>query len=86
MSRSLAATLLHIVGYPVAIAVIARLRPVFRERRKRWFAAHEAAVACIVAGWALRGRAGGVAINGAWLVIAAAGWVITGRRRPGAVG
>lgn len=66
------ATLLHVVGYPVAIVVIARWVPVVRERRWRWFLAHQAAVAAIVAGWAIRGRWPAVLINGAWWLIAAA--------------
>jgi hypothetical protein len=76
---------LWIVGYPVAIAIIARWVPVVRQRRLRWFVAHEAAVAAIVAGHALRGGrdgAQGVAVNGAWLVAAAVWYVVGGRRRP----
>jgi hypothetical protein len=68
-------------GYPVSIVVISRFVPVVRERRFRWFAAHEVAVAAIVAGWALDGNGGAVAINGSWLVIAAA-WYGLGGRHP----
>jgi hypothetical protein len=70
---------LHVVGYPVAVAVIVRWIPVVREQRLRWFLAHQAGVAAIVAGWAIRDRASGVAINGAWFVIAAA-WYLSKRR------
>jgi hypothetical protein len=67
-------------GYPVAIAVIARFVPVVRERRLRWFAAHEAAVSAIVAGHALRPDTRGVVVNGAWLVAGTAWYVLGGRR------
>lgn len=77
--------LLFIVGYPVAIAVIVRWVPVVRERRTSWFISHQLAVAAIVAGHALRENSGGVVVNGAWLVIAAA-WYglahLSRRRRP----
>ena len=57
---------LHVVGYPVAIVVIARLKAVFRERRTSWFLAEEAATAAIVAGWALVGRWPAVVVNAVW--------------------
>ena len=69
------------LGYPTAIAVLTRWIPVVREQRTRWFAAHQAGVAAIVAGWAIRGRTQGVIINGAWFVIAAF-WYLSRRRRP----
>lgn len=75
-----AATALHILGYPIAIAVIVRFVPVVRERRTRWFLAHQAGVAAIVAGWLLRGDTRGAAVNGTWFVIAAAWYAIGGRR------
>ena len=75
------ATVLHVLGYPTAIAVLTRWIPVVREQRDRWFAAHQAGVAAIVAGWAIRGRTQGVIINGAWFVIAAF-WYLSRRRRP----
>ena len=65
------ATALHVVGYPVAVVVIARFVPVVRARRVRWFVAHELAVAAIVVGWLLRGRPGAAAVNAAWLATAA---------------
>ena len=77
--RNAVALALFAVGYPVAVVVIVRWLPVVRERRVSWFAAHEAAVSAIVVGQALRMRARGVIINGAWLVIAALWWVL----RPG---
>ena len=72
---------LFVVGYPTAIAVIARWVPVVRERRTKWFVVHQAAVAAIVAGQALKGNGPGVVINGAWFVVAA-GWYFSRRRRP----
>ena len=77
--RNAIAIALFVVGYPVAIVVIARWLPVVRERRSRWFAAHEAAVAAIVIGHALRSRTRSVIINGTWLVIAAL-WYVLGPR------
>ena len=73
---------LHMVGYPVAVLVIARLRAVFRERRTSWFLAEEAATAAIVAGWAVVGRWPAVVVNALWAVGLAVAWVVTGRRRP----
>jgi hypothetical protein len=71
---------LHVVGYPVALVVIARLRAVFRERRTAWFLAEEAATAAIVAGWAIVGRWPAVVVNALWGVGLAIAWVLTGRR------
>ena len=65
------ATALHVVGYPVAVVVIARFVPVVRDRRVRWFVAHQLAVTAIVAGWLLRSRPGAAAVNAAWLGAAA---------------
>ena len=73
------ATALHLVGYPVAVVVIVRFVPVVRERRLRWFVAHEAAVGAIAAGWVLRGRWGSAAVNAAWAGVAAA-WYVKCRR------
>ena len=70
---------LRLVGYPAALFVIVRWIPVVRQRLGTLFLVHEAAVAAIVAGWALVPRWSGVAVNGAWGVIAA-GWYL--RRRP----
>jgi len=70
-------------GYPVSIVVIARWLPVVRERRIKWFVAHEAAVAAIVAGWALDDNQRAVAINGTWLVVAAAWYALGSHRRAG---
>lgn len=82
MSRpEVVATALHVVGYPTAIVVIVRFVPVVRERRARWFAIHQAGVAAIVVGWALRGDGRAVAVNGAWFVVAAAWYALGGRRR-----
>ena len=77
--RTLGVALL-VVGYPVAVGVLARLRPVLRERRRPWFLALEAAMLLICAGWALIGRAIGPIVNGAAFVAFAVAWVTTGRR------
>ena len=71
MSRDSAAVALFVVGYPTAIVVIARWVPVVRERRTKWFVIHQAAVAAIVGGQALKDNTQGVVINGAWFVVAA---------------
>ncbi|HUR17769.1 MAG TPA: hypothetical protein VMZ51_02385 [Acidimicrobiales bacterium] len=68
-------TALFGVGYPTSIVVLTRIAPVVRERRVGWFVAHQAAVAAIAAGWAVKGRAGGVVVNGAWLAVATAWWM-----------
>jgi hypothetical protein len=68
-----------VLGYPVALGVLARLRPVFRERRRTWFLALEVAMLLISLGWLLLGRAIGPIINGAALVAFAVAWVRTGR-------
>ncbi len=71
---------LHMVGYPVALLVIARLRAVFKERRTSWFVAEEAATAAIVAGWVIEGRRSAVVVNSAWGVGLAVAWFLTGRK------
>ncbi len=68
------------IGYPVAIAMLARLRPVLAERRVWWFAALEAAMASIVVGWLLHGRPLAALFNGAGLTGFAMAWLISGRR------
>ncbi|MGQ0615519.1 MAG: hypothetical protein ACT4PW_00760 [Acidimicrobiia bacterium] len=72
------ATGLHIVGYPISIALAARFVPIVRRRQLTQFLAHEAAVGAVVAGWMLRDRFSGVAVNGTWLVGAAV-WYARGR-------
>jgi len=72
--------LLQLAGYPVSLVVIARWVPVVRERRWRWFAAHQAGMAAIVVGWLLRGKAAPVALNGSWLVVASFWYGLGGRR------
>ena len=69
---------LRLLGYPAALFVIVRWLPVVRQRLTRLFVLHEAAMAAIVAGWALVPRWSGAAVNGAWGLIAAA-WYL--RRR-----
>lgn len=76
-----AAVLLLVVGYPVALVVIARWVPVVRERRAGWFLAHSAAVAAITVGWALR-RPPAALPNAAWLVASTVWYRWGGRRSP----
>ncbi len=71
---------LFAVGYPVSVVVITRFVPVVRQRRVRWFAAHQLGVAAIVTGWVVERQWPAVAFNGAWLVAATAWWVAAGRR------
>lgn len=71
---------LLVIGYPLALGVLTRLRPVLAERRVRWFVALEAATAAITAGWLLHGRLVPAVLNGAALVGFATAWFITGRR------
>ncbi len=59
---------LFAVGYVTAIAVIARFTRVVRGRHFGWLIVHHLAVACIVAGWAMRASWVAVGINSAWLV------------------
>jgi hypothetical protein len=77
--KGAAAWLALLVGYPVALVVITRWVPVVRERRWRWFAAHQAGMAAIVAGCLLRGRGSAAALNAAWLVVATA-WYVLGAK------
>lgn len=78
--RNVTAIVLLVIGYLVALAVLARLKPVLAERRLWWFVALEGATASIVAGWLLHGRPAAALFNGAALVGFAVAWVITGRR------
>lgn len=71
---------LFVVGYPTSVAVISRFVPVVRQRRVRWFAAHQLGVAAVVAGWAVERQWVSVAFNSAWLVSATAWWVVGGRQ------
>jgi hypothetical protein len=74
------ASLLLLIGYPLAVSVLVRLRCVLAERRVRWFAALEAATASITVGWVLHGRPLPAVVNGAAFVGFAAAWLITGQR------
>lgn len=71
---------LLVIGYSMALGVLARLRPVLVERRIRWFLALEAATASITAGWLLRGRPLPAVVNGAALVGFAIAWYVTGQQ------
>lgn len=74
-------SVLLVIGYSMALGVLARLRPVLAERRVRWFLALEAATASIIAGWLLRGRPLPAVLNGAALVGFAIAWFVTGQRQ-----
>jgi hypothetical protein len=80
VSTDAAATALFAVGYPTSIAVILRFVPVVRERRWKWFAAHQLAVAAIVTGWALKGDRRAVAVNSSWLAVSTVWYALGGRR------
>ena len=73
-------SMLLIIGYPLALAVLARLRPVLAERRVWSFAVLQAATASITAGWLLHRRPLPAAVNGTALVGFAIAWLITGHR------
>ena len=51
IGNDVTASVLLVIGYPLALGVLARLRTVLAERRVWWFAALEAATASIAAGW-----------------------------------
>lgn len=80
LSDDVTASVLLVIGYPLALGVLSRLRPVLAERRVWWFVALEAATASITAGWLLRGRPLPAALNGAALAGFAIAWLITGQR------
>jgi hypothetical protein len=84
VSTDAAAAALFVFGYPTSIIVIARFVPVVRERRWKWLAVHDLAVAAIVAGWALKGDRRAVVINSTWLVAANIWYALGGRRRASA--
>lgn len=77
---SVTAVVLLVIGYPVALAMLVRLKPVLAERRVWWFVALEAAMASIVVGWVLHGRPPAALLNGTALAGFAIAWLITGRR------
>jgi hypothetical protein len=68
------AAALHLAGYPVASAIIARFVPVVRDRHARWFTAHQAAMVAICVGWAVVGSWAQVVANGLWVAAAAVWW------------
>lgn len=74
------ASVLLMIGYPLALVVLARLRPVLAERRVWWFVVLEAATASVTVGWLLHGRRVPAALNGAALLGFAIAWLITGQR------
>ena len=51
---------LLVVGYPASVAVLVRILPVLRERRRRrWFGVLVAGLSCLTVGWAPAAPAGG---------------------------
>lgn len=68
------AVALHLAGYPVACAVIARFVPVVRERHAAWFATHQAAMVAICVGWAITGSWAQVGANALWVAGAGVWW------------
>jgi len=74
------ATLLLVIGYPLALGVLTRLRSVLAGRRVWWFVALEAATASITAGWLLHGRLLPATVNAAALAGFAVAWLVTGLR------
>lgn len=77
---SVMAAVLLLIGYPLALAVLTRLRSVLTERRVWWFAALEAATVTVAAGWLLHGRLLPAAVNGAAFVGFVIAWLVTGQR------
>lgn len=74
------ASVLLVVGYAVALVVLARAPVVLRERRWRWFVALEGATGAVIVGYVLLGNRLGVALNILNLLVIAVLWGWTGRR------
>jgi hypothetical protein len=77
---NMTASVLLVIGYPLALGVLTRLRPVLAERHVWWFVVLEAATASITAGWLLHGRPLPAAVNGAALAGFAIAWLVTVER------
>ena len=73
------ASMLLVIGYPVAVGVLARLGPVLADRRVWWFVALKAATASVTLGWLLHGRLLPAAVNATALV----GFAVAGHWPPG---
>jgi uncharacterized membrane protein YjjP (DUF1212 family) len=74
---------LVVLGYAAALPVIVRIRAVFAERRRRWFAVLMAGMAAIVVGYLLGNRPLPAAINVAGAAGLALGWWRLGLRERG---
>lgn len=70
------------LGYVTAAVSALGLRRAFRTRRARPLVVFEAATAAVVVGWSLRQKWQPAAVNLVLLTAVAAGWFVTGRRRP----
>ena len=81
MRADTVATALHVAGYPTAVVVLTRFVPVVRDRRLRWFLAHQAGVAAIMGGWLLRHNTPAAVVNGSWLLSATVWYARGGRPR-----
>ena len=71
---SAVAVVLLVVGYVVAVPLVAGFRDTVRQRRLGRLVALEVATALVAAGWALQGAAVGVALNVAFVAAFAAAW------------
>lgn len=71
---------LFVIGYPLAIVVIARFVPVVKQRRMSWMVAHHVGVVAIITGWALAGDWVPVAVNSSWLLASTAWYGLGGQR------
>ncbi|HVF12953.1 MAG TPA: hypothetical protein VM942_00070 [Acidimicrobiales bacterium] len=71
---------LVVAAYVVALPILFRIRVVFAERRRPWFAALEGAMALLVVGYLLGDRPVPAAINAVGATILAGTWWERGRR------
>jgi hypothetical protein len=80
LDGNVTALVLLVIGYPVALVGLTRLRSILAERRVWWFVILEAATASITAGWLLDRRPLPAAVNGTALIGFAFAWLITRHR------
>ena len=65
---------LRLAGYPVAAAAVPRILSIVTEGRRGWFVAHQLGTVAITTGWLMAGERTPAALNGAWALLALAGW------------